>query len=118
LAELRERGHLPVSEAVALVLQLLAGLEAAHAIGIIHRDIKPENLFLCRDAGRAPALKVLDFGIATLLPGVDPSRAPAPRALQTEEGVMVGTPRFLSPEQLRCLDVDRRTDVYGAGMVL
>ncbi len=118
LVELRERGHLPVSEAVALVLQLLAGLEAAHAIGIIHRDIKPENLFLCRDAGRAPALKVLDFGIATLLPGVDPSRAPAPRALQTEEGVMVGTPRFLSPEQVRCLDVDPRTDVYGAGMVL
>ncbi len=118
LTELRRRGFLPVAEAVGLVRQLLAGLSAAHAIGVVHRDLKPENLFLCQGEGGALTLKILDFGIAKLLPGADPSRAPAPRALQTEEGVTVGTPRFLSPEQARCLDVDQRTDVYGAGMVL
>ena len=112
--ELRARGHLPVAEAVALAQQLLAGLEAAHAIGIIHRDVKLENLFLCSD-GR---LKILDFGIAKLLPGASSKGAPAPLALRTEEGVTLGTPRFLSPEQVLCCPVDRRTDVYGAGMVV
>ena len=112
--ELHARGHLPVAEAVALAQQLLAGLEAAHALGVIHRDVKLENLLLCNDG----QLKILDFGIAKLAPGADPAQAPAPIAVRTEEGVTLGTPRFLSPEQVMCRPVDRRTDVYGAAMVV
>jgi serine/threonine-protein kinase len=122
LAELRSRdrqGCLPVDEAIEIVQQLLAGLGAAHAAGVIHRDIKLENLFLCSpdDTGRR-TLKILDFGIAKVLAGADPTRAPEPLALRSQEGVPLGTPRFLSPEQVQCGDVDARTDVYGAGMVL
>jgi serine/threonine-protein kinase len=122
LAELRSpnrQGCLPVDEAIEIVLQLLAGLGAAHAAGVIHRDIKLENLFLCSpdDTGRR-TLKILDFGIAKVLAGADPTRAPEPLALRSQEGVPLGTPRFLSPEQVQCGEVDARTDVYGAGMVL
>ena len=117
LRELRHRGYFVVPEAAALMHGILAGLTAAHALGVIHRDLKLENVFLCEDERGARTAKILDFGIAKLLPDADPARAPAPRALPTEEGVTVGTPRFLSPEQVRCLAVDRRTDVYGAAMV-
>jgi serine/threonine-protein kinase len=117
LVELRRRGHLPVAEAVGLVQQLCTGLGAAHALGIVHRDIKLENLLLCDPGGRR-TLKILDFGIAKLLPEADPSAVPAPPAIRSQEGVVVGTPEFLSPEQVLCHAVDARTDVYGAAMVL
>jgi serine/threonine-protein kinase len=122
LAELRSsglRGCLHVEQAIEIVQQLLAGLSAAHAAGVIHRDIKLENLFLCApdNTGRR-MLKILDFGIAKVLAGADPARAPEPLALRSQEGVPLGTPRFLSPEQAKCSETDARTDVYGAGMVL
>jgi serine/threonine-protein kinase len=117
LAELRERGYLPVPEAVALVQQLCTGLGAAHALGIIHRDIKLENLLLADPDGRR-TLKILDFGIAKLLPDADPAGTPAPLAIPSQEGVPLGTPQFLSPEQVMCRAVDTRTDVYGAATVL
>jgi serine/threonine-protein kinase len=115
--ELRERGCLPIPEAVELMQQVLAGLAAAHAVGIVHRDVKLENLFLAEENGRR-VVKILDFGVAKALPGSAEAGAPAPPALPTQEGVPVGTPKFLSPEQARCLPVDPRTDVYGAGMAL
>jgi serine/threonine-protein kinase len=118
LDELRARDHLPVAEAVAIVQQLLAGLSAAHAVGVIHRDIKLENLFLCDPIHGERTLKILDFGIAKVLPEADPCRAPMPTSIRTQEEIPLGTPRFLSPEQALCLAVDERTDVYGAGMVL
>jgi serine/threonine-protein kinase len=111
--EVRGRGHLPVAEAVALLQQLCAGLAAAHALGIVHRDIKLQNLFLA-DPGGARTLKILDFGIAKLMPDADPSRAPAPPAIKSQDGATIGTPQFLSPEQVMCRPVDARTDVYGA----
>jgi len=111
--ELQQRGYLPVAEAVALMQQLCAGLAAAHALGIVHRDIKLQNLFLA-DPGGARTLKILDFGIAKLMPDADPSRAPAPPAIKSQEGATIGTPQFLSPEQVMCRPVDARTDVYGA----
>jgi serine/threonine-protein kinase len=117
LVELRRRGCLPVAEAVGLVQQLCTGLEAAHQLGIVHRDIKLENLFLSEPEGRR-ILKILDFGIAKLLPDADPSLAPAPPAIPSQEGVPLGTPQFLSPEQALCRPVDARTDVYGAATVL
>ncbi|MEP7127004.1 MAG: serine/threonine-protein kinase [Byssovorax sp.] len=119
LAELRSRGCIPVDEAIALVQQLLAGLSAAHDAGIIHRDIKPENVFLCDpDDEGLRALKILDFGIAKVLPGADVTRAPKPLSLKSHEGMPLGTPRFLSPEQVLCQEASVRTDIYGTGIVL
>jgi serine/threonine-protein kinase len=113
---LRDRGCLPVPEAAELVQQLLAGLGAAHAFGIVHRDVKLENLFLCEGDGGRRALKILDFGIAKLLPGA--AHAPPLPAVRSREGVLLGTPKFLSPEQALCRPVDARTDVYGACLAM
>jgi serine/threonine-protein kinase len=112
--ELRRRGALPASEAVALVAQLLAGLEVAHSAGLVHRDIKVENLFLCKSQPGPPVLKILDFGLTKVLPGA----GDVPPGLQTQEGLVIGTPRFMAPEQARGAPVDRRADLYSAGVVL
>lgn len=116
--ELEARRALPPGEAIAYVAQALAGLEAAHRAGLVHRDVKLDNLFLCEpDAQGRRALKVLDFGVAKVLaPGE--GRAPTPSRYQTEEGVLVGTPRYLSPEQATGGPVDARADIYAAGLVL
>ncbi|MDC0684601.1 serine/threonine-protein kinase [Sorangium atrum] len=117
--ELAARGALPATEALDLVTQTLAGLAAAHGAGIVHRDVKLENLFVCdADAQGRRVVKVLDFGIAKVVAPRGDGRAPAPSLYQTEEGVLVGTPRYLSPEQACGLAVDARTDVYAAGVVL
>jgi serine/threonine-protein kinase len=102
-------GPLPVSRAVGLVVQVLEVLEAAHAFGIIHRDLKPANLFL-ETNGRSERVKVLDFGLATLSGGEE--------VRLTQQGMAVGTPGFMSPEQMRGLPVDGRSDLYALGCVL
>ena len=113
--ELRARGPLPVAEAIGLARQLLHGLGAAHRAGLIHRDIKPDNLFLCeRGAEAERRLKILDFGIVKVADG----RGPAPLALPTAEGMAIGTPRFLAPEQAQGHPVDSRADLYAVGCVL
>ncbi|TKD08947.1 serine/threonine-protein kinase [Polyangium fumosum] len=107
---LRKRRPLPVEEAASLVVQLLAGLSKAHALGIVHRDLKPANLFLVPGPQGGPFLKILDFGASKL--------TNAGQAL-TRTGAMVGTPMYMSPEQIRSSDkVDPRTDVYAAGVIL
>ena len=114
--ELRARGSFPLGEAVAHARELLAALAAAHELGIVHRDVKPENLFLHRQTGSRRILKVLDFGLARVLPS-----SPVlvqPLALPTGTGVVVGSPRFMSPEASRGQRVDHRADVYSAGLVL
>jgi len=115
--EVAARGALPVAEAIGLVKQLLAGLAAAHGAGLVHRDIKPDNLFLC-DAGPdgARRLKILDFGIVKVVSAG--KRGPRPLAIPTGEGMAIGTPRFLSPEQATGRPVDARADLYAAGCVL
>jgi eukaryotic-like serine/threonine-protein kinase len=111
---LRERltreGRLPAGEACAILVEVLAALDAAHRAGIVHRDVKPGNVFLQRSAGgpRRPAL-VLDFGLAKLL---------ACRDRVTTDPYVVGSPRYLAPEQILGGLVDARTDVYAAGLVL
>jgi eukaryotic-like serine/threonine-protein kinase len=115
--ELKARGHLPAREAVGYTVQLLAGLEAAHALGIVHRDMKPDNLFLVDDLVGGRSVKILDFGVARVLPTAPPT-APRPLVLPTETGAVVGTPRFLSPEAAAGERVDTRADLYGAGLVL
>jgi serine/threonine-protein kinase len=118
-AELHARGALPVAEAIGYVVQVLAGLEAAHAAGIVHRDIKPENVFLCDATKDAPrTVKILDFGVAKVLDVADELARPAFPRLVTEEGGIVGTPRVVAPEQALGKPVDARTDVYAAGLLL
>lgn len=116
---LKDEGVLPVARAIESVRQVLAALGAAHGAGIVHRDIKTDNIFVCDPIGPSPAVvKLLDFGIVKLLSG---ERAPASLAgpmCPTEEGVVVGTPRWLAPEQLKFQKVDVRTDIFGAGLTL
>ncbi len=111
---LRARGPLPLVDAVRWVLEACEGLAAAHRAGIIHRDLKPQNLFLAATPDGAAKVKVLDFGIskATLLErGEDPAL--------TREASTLGSPAYMSPEQLRSSrDVDVRTDVWSMGVVL
>jgi serine/threonine-protein kinase len=120
--EISERRPLPVAEAIAIIQQVLAGLAAAHAAGIIHRDIKLENVFLCDGAGGPRYVKLLDFGLVKLLPedAARPRTTPAVEPLQfpTNIAAWVGTPAFLSPEQAERRPVDARSDIYAVGLLL
>jgi eukaryotic-like serine/threonine-protein kinase len=106
---LRREGFLPPDEAVTILWQVCAGLEAAHARGVVHRDLKPENVFLARTPGGREVAKILDFGIAKM---ADPSEVGA-----TQAGMVVGTPEYLSPEQATGSEVDGRADLYTVGLI-
>lgn len=101
------------AEVIRLARLVLSGLAAVHETGIVHRDLKPENIFVVEDAdGRFP--KLLDFGISK---HVGLQKDPSSRT--TQEGLLVGTPHYMSPEQARGLpDIDRRTDIYSMGVIL
>jgi serine/threonine protein kinase/predicted Zn-dependent protease len=117
---LRDRmkpGPIGVANALDLTIQIAGALAAAHAAGVVHRDIKPENLMLRPDG----YLKVVDFGLAKLadvIPPVDASTAPTAWQLRTDTGVVLGTARYMSPEQTRGSAVDARTDLFALGVVL
>jgi len=110
--ELKKRGALPVEEALLYIIQACDALAEAHSAGIVHRDLKPANLFLTRAAGGAPITKVLDFGISkTMIEGGE-------RGLTSTQMVM-GTPHYMSPEQIRSTrDVDARSDVWALGVII
>jgi serine/threonine-protein kinase len=109
---LDERGRLGLSVAVEYALQVCEALAEAHGRGIVHRDIKPANLHLAPEPDGGTTLRVLDFGIS-MARGLDPSAA----AHGTD--AFVGSPYYVSPEQLvRARDVDSRTDVWSLGVVL
>lgn len=113
-AVLESAGVLPVLDAIRYVAQACEGLAEAHAAGIVHRDLKPANLFLTREPNGAPCIKVLDFGIAKI-----GSAAGAPALEMTKTSEIIGTPMFMSPEQMRSTrDVDARTDVWALGVIL
>jgi CheY-like chemotaxis protein len=104
-ALLDTRGRLGVSSTLAVATQLAQSLAVAHAHGVIHRDIKPQNLLLDAEG----VLKVMDFGVARL----------AERSTSlTEAGLVIGTPAYMSPEQLMAEKVDARSDLYAAGVVM
>jgi serine/threonine protein kinase len=111
-AHLQRTRTLPLGEAVDILMQVLSGLSAAHAKGIIHRDIKPENVFLAQRQGLAPLAKVLDFGISKII------GAQSTGGSYTELGAIVGTALYLAPEQARGKGVDSRVDLYACGVML
>lgn len=114
LLEVVRSRRVEASEAVDLCAQALAGLSVAHRAGIVHRDVKLDNLFLCDGPPRC--LKVIDFGVAKVMP-LGYASIPPP-STPTEEGVMVGTPNFMAPEQVLGRAVDHRIDIYAMGIVL
>ena len=115
-AVLKRHGPLPIEEAVGYILQACVGLSEAHRQGIVHRDLKPENLFLTQHADGWPLIKVLDFGISKLLPE---AAAVQGDPLVTSRSVVMGSPSYMSPEQVRSSqDIDARTDVWAIGVIL
>jgi eukaryotic-like serine/threonine-protein kinase len=107
---LQEGGPLPVTRAVDYVLQVCSALGDAHRLNIIHRDIKPENIFIARFRAGEPAVKLLDFGVARFLDD---------RGQLTVPGRGVGSPRYLSPEQVQTPNaIDQRSDLWGVGLLL
>ncbi|MBI1946277.1 MAG: serine/threonine protein kinase, partial [Deltaproteobacteria bacterium] len=97
---------------VSIGVQVASALGAAHEAGVIHRDLKPDNVFLRRGTDGAEQVKLLDFGIAKLKESDDAG------ASLTQTGVVLGTPAYMSPEQLEGMKVDARSDVYALGVLL
>jgi len=114
---LLQRKRLPGPEVVELGRQALSALQAAHAIGLVHRDIKPENLFLQENPSQHGALKLLDFGLARVMAGLAGGASLQPLEL-TRTGMMLGSPRFMSPEALRGERVEPDSDLYSLGVVM
>ena len=119
---LRERMRTPLDlkESLRIVIQIAEALAAAHEAGVVHRDIKPENIMLRR---RDQIVKVLDFGLAKLTEEFIENQTSDPDAstrmfVRTEPSMILGTMRYMSPEQARGLVVDARTDIWSAGVVL
>jgi len=107
------RGPFPVNEGVLLLVQICHGLQHAHELQIIHRDLKPENVMLVPQEGEGPEYRavVMDFGLAK------ERRAGAEVAKLTATGIVLGTPEFMSPEQIRGKPLDGRSDVYALGVL-
>lgn len=115
---LKSRGRLPIVEAVDYVLQACEAVAEAHALGMVHRDLKPANLFLAQGAGGTPIVKVLDFGVSKILDDRPASELTRGGDL-TNEGVALGSPGYMSPEQMTSSrDVDARSDVFSLGAIL
>jgi serine/threonine protein kinase len=107
-----QRGPLPIGQAVELTMQACAAVSEAHAHGIIHRDLKPENLFLSRAPNGTRVLKLIDFGISKRLVSAGSDNP-------TAFGESVGSPQYMSPEQMSAPErVDERSDVWSLGVVL
>jgi serine/threonine protein kinase len=115
---LRERlnteGRLPFRAGLQMSAQLMLALIHAHNKNIVHRDIKPDNIFFLNQSGVRLHVRVLDFGIARIYRSDDPSKVDS----LTQPGAVLGTPRYMSPEQLAGQAVDARSDLYSAAMVM
>ncbi len=109
-----DMNRLGISERLALFGQVCGAIQHAHQKGIIHRDIKPSNVLVCQEDGN-PIPKVIDFGVAKAT-----SHRLTERTLFTEQGVLIGTPEYMSPEQAKIddVDVDTRSDIYSLGVLL
>ena len=115
LREKLEHGPIPPRKAIDYAIQIARGLSAAHQKGVIHRDLKPENIFVTRDGH----VKILDFGLAQLRNATQSSSVDGATAVRaTAPGVVMGTAGYMSPEQVRGLNVDARTDIFALGAVV
>ncbi len=109
-AKIRREKTLSPATTIALLTPVLDALSSVHARSIVHRDLKPANLFVSRDQEGEEVVKILDFGVSRVRQGK--------RALMTATGVVVGTPRFMAPEQARGVeDLDLRADIYAIGAI-
>jgi len=108
---LRRDGPMPWSRARPILMQICDALSEAHEAGIVHRDLKPENLLLARGRDGRDVIKVLDFGLAKLRDSEELTQV-------TARGSLVGTPFYMSPEQIRAEDLDGRSDLYSLGALL
>ncbi len=114
LSEMLAEGPLPTKKLVQLATQIAEGLAKAHSAGIVHRDLKPENLMVTSDG----YVKILDFGLAKLLPQPGVSEAATITKEGTVAGAVIGTASYMSPEQALGKPMDARTDVFSLGAVL
>jgi serine/threonine protein kinase len=115
LADRLVTGPLPASDVVRIACQVAAALESVHEKGLIHRDLKPANVKLTPDG----VVKVLDFGLAKAAGGIGGSHSDLLTAtVRTREGVIAGTAAYMSPEQARGQEIDRRTDIWAFGCVV
>src|SRR5438093_5596739 len=118
LAERIKRGPIPVNESLEIAKQICEALEAAHEKGVIHRDLKPANVKITPDG----KVKVLDFGLSKVFEN-EPANTVLPNSptlsiAATNAGVILGTAAYMSPEQAKGMQVDRRTDIFSFGAVL
>jgi eukaryotic-like serine/threonine-protein kinase len=118
LRQKMRRGAVSLNEVLEIAIQITRALSAAHEAGIVHRDIKPENVMIRPDG----LVKVLDFGLAKLATaiehGQDSTPSHTPSGPQTDFRLLMGTPGYLSPEQVRAEPIDHRTDIFSLGIVL
>jgi serine/threonine protein kinase len=106
-------GPLHVTEAATVIDEVASAMMAAHAKGFIHRDLKPDNVFLVEVPGERPEVRLLDFGLVKLVAANHPSGS----GIRTRNGIVIGTPQYMSPEQARAKNVDHRTDIYALGVM-
>src|SRR5262245_13841804 len=117
--QLIDQGELDILSAIDIGAMVAGALARAHELGIVHRDIKPANVMRTRDGHG----KVLDFGLAKQLPSARPGTIgteplPNPHTTMTRTDIIMGTPAYMSPEQVRGLPVDSRTDIFAVGVLL
>ena len=106
---IERQGALPAARAAEITRQCSEALEAAHEMGIVHRDLKPDNIMIARGRAGEDVVKIVDFGIAKAMTGADQK--------VTKTGLAIGTPEYMSPEQLGGDALDSRTDIYSLGLV-
>jgi len=117
--ELHYDGPLSTSRVIHVAMQACAALDHAHALNLVHRDLKPDNIMLTRRGNDADFVKVLDFGLAKLFEGPDGFRTTImSMSPLTQDGIVFGTPEYMSPEQAMGQPLDQRTDIYSLGVVM
>ncbi len=113
LMDVIEQGALPPARTLKIMKQVCGALDEAHKLGIIHRDLKPENIILTDRAGETDFVKVLDFGIAARTESSDAQK----EQKLTQQGMVLGTPPYMSPEQFTGKELDARSDIYSLGVM-